>query len=133
MIMTMLKGKIHRATVVQAELDYVGSITIDEALMEASGISEYEQVQIVDVNNGQRFETYVIAGERNSGMICLNGAAARMVQVGDKIIIMCYCGMLPDEMEGYAPKVVFVDEENKVSRITRYEKHGLLSEMGEVG
>ena len=133
MIMTMLKGKIHRATVVQAELDYVGSITIDEALMEASGISEYEQVQIVDVNNGQRFETYVIAGERNSGMICLNGAAARMVQVGDKIIIMCYCGMSSDEMEGYAPKVVFVDEENKVSRITRYEKHGLLSEMGEVG
>lgn len=133
MIMTMLKGKIHRATVVQAELDYVGSITIDEALMEASGISEYEQVQIVDVNNGQRFETYVIAGERNSGMICLNGAAARMVQVGDKIIIMCYCGMSPDEMEGYAPKVVFVDDENKVSRITRYEKHGLLSEMGEVG
>lgn len=133
MIMTMLKGKIHRATVVQAELDYVGSITIDETLMEASGISEYEQVQIVDVNNGQRFETYVIAGERNSGMICLNGAAARMVQVGDKIIIMCYCGMSSDEMEGYAPKVVFVDEENKVSRITRYEKHGLLSEMGEVG
>ena len=133
MNLTMLKGKIHRATVVQAELDYVGSITIDEALMEASGISEYEQVQIVDVNNGQRFETYVIAGERNSGMICLNGAAARMVQVGDKIIIMCYCGMSPDEMEGYAPKVVFVDEENKVSRITRYEKHGLLSEMGEVG
>ena len=133
MIMTMLKGKIHRATVVQAELDYVGSITIDEALMEASGISEYEQVQIVDVNNGQRFETYVIAGERNSGMICLNGAAARMVQVGDKIIIMCYCGMSPDEMEGYAPKVVFVDDENKVSRITRYDKHGLLSEMGEVG
>ena len=133
MIMTMLKGKIHRATVVQAELDYVGSITIDEALMEASGISEYEQVQIVDVNNGQRFETYVIAGERNSGMICLNGAAARMVQVGDKIIIMCYCGISPVEMEGYAPKVVFVDEENKVSRITRYEKHGLLSEMGEVG
>lgn len=133
MIMTMLKGKIHRATVVQAELDYVGSITIDEALMEASGISEYEQVQIVDVNNGQRFETYVIAGERNSGMICLNGAAARMVQVGDKVIIMCYCGMSPDEMEGYAPKVVFVDDENKVSRITRYEKHGLLSEMGEVG
>lgn len=133
MIMTMLKGKIHRATVVQAELDYVGSITIDETLMEASGISEYEQVQIVDVNNGQRFETYVIAGERNSGMICLNGAAARMVQMGDKIIIMCYCGMSPDEMEGYAPKVVFVDEENKVSRITRYEKHGLLSEMGEVG
>ena len=96
MIMTMLKGKIHRATVLQAELDYVGSITIDEALMEASGICEYEQVQIVDINNGQRFETYVIAGERGSGMICLNGAAARMVQVGDKIIIMCYAGMTPE-------------------------------------
>ena len=132
MIMTMLKGKIHRATVVQAELDYEGSITIDEALMEASGICEYEQVQIVDVNNGQRFETYVIAGERNSGMICLNGAAARMVQVGDKIIIMCYAGMSPEEMSEYAPKVVFVDDENKVKRITRYEKHGLLSEMDEV-
>ena len=129
MVMTMLKGKIHRATVVQAELDYVGSITIDEALMEASGIREYEQVQIVVVNNGQRFETYVIAGERNSGMICLNGAAARMVQVGDKIIIMCYCGMTPDEMEGYAPKVVFVDDANHIKRVTRYEKHGLLSNM----
>lgn len=132
MIMTMLKGKVHRATVVQAELDYVGSITIDEALMEASGICEYEQVQIVDINNGQRFETYVIAGERNSGMICLNGAAARMVQVGDKIIIMCYAGMSSEEMNGYAPKVVFVDDENKVKRITRYEKYGLLSEMDEV-
>ena len=137
MVMTMLKGKIHRATVVQAELDYVGSITIDEALMEASGITEYEQVQIVDVNNGKRFETYVIAGEKNSGMICLNGAAshpmaARMVQVGDKIIIMCYCGMTSDEMDGYAPKVVFVDNTNKIKCITRYEKHGLLSEMDEV-
>ena len=85
----MLKGKIHRATVVQAELDYVGSITVDEDLMDAAGIREYEQVQIVDVNNGQRFETYVIAGERGSGMICLNGAAARCVSVGDKVIIMC--------------------------------------------
>ena len=132
MIMTMLKGKIHRATVLQAELDYVGSITIDEALMEASGICEYEQVQIVDINNGQRFETYVIAGERGSGMICLNGAAARMVQVGDKIIIMCYAGMMPEEMTGYAPKVVFVDDENKVKPITHKEKHLLLSEMDEV-
>ena len=89
MQLNMLKGKIHRDTVVQAELDYVGSITIDEDLMEASGILEYEKVQIVDVNNGQRFETYVIAGEAGSGMICLNGAAARNVSVGDKVIIMC--------------------------------------------
>lgn len=97
MNLTMLKGKIHRATVVQAELDYVGSITIDEALMEAAGICEYEQVQIVDIENGNRFETYAIAGEKNSGMICLNGAAARMVQVGDKIIIMTYASMSSTE------------------------------------
>ena len=86
----MLKGKIHRATVIQAELDYVGSITVDEELLEAAGILEYEKVQIVDVNNGSRFETYTISGERGSGMICLNGAAARCVSTGDKIIIMAY-------------------------------------------
>ncbi len=129
MILTMLKGKIHRATVIQAELDYVGSITVDEALMEAAGIREYEQVQIVDVNNGQRFETYVIAGERGSGMICLNGAAARMVQTGDKVIIMCYAGMTPEEAERFEPKVVFVDEENHIKRATCYEKHGRLQDM----
>ena len=129
MILTMLKGKIHRATVIQAELDYVGSITIDETLLEASGIQEYEQVQIVDVNNGQRFETYVIAGERGSGLICPNGAAARMVQTGDKIIIMCYAGMTPEEAKEYAPKVVFVDEENHIKRVTSYEKHGRLQDM----
>ena len=93
MYLQMLKGKIHRATVVQAELDYVGSITIDEELLEAAGILEYEKVQVVDINNGQRFETYTIAGQRGSGMICLNGAAARCVQKGDKIIIMCYALM----------------------------------------
>lgn len=132
MINTMLKGKIHRATVVQAELDYVGSITIDEELMEAAGIYEYEQVQIVDINNGARFETYVIAGEAGSGMICLNGAAARMVSVGDKIIIMCYAGMSPEEIKENPPKVVFVDDKNSIKRITRYEKHGRLTdEMAE--
>ena len=88
MTLELLKGKIHRATVVQAELDYVGSITVDEALLEAAGILEYEKVQIVDVNNGSRFETYTISGQRGSGMICLNGAAARCVSTGDKIIIM---------------------------------------------
>ena len=86
----MLKGKIHRATVTQAELDYVGSITVDIQLLEDAGIFEYEKVQIVDVNNGARFETYTIAGERGSGVICLNGAAARMVQTNDKVIIMAY-------------------------------------------
>ena len=116
----MLKVKLHRATVVQAELDYVGSITIDEDLMEASGILEYEKVQIVDVNNGQRFETYVIAGEAGSGMICLNGAAARNVSVGDKVIIMCYCQMSPEEVSANPPRVVFVDDDNKIARVTRY-------------
>ena len=90
MNLTMLKGKIHRAVVTQAELNYVGSITIDTQLMEAAGMLEYEMVQIVDVENGNRFETYTIAGEAGSGMICLNGAAARQVAVGDHIIIMCY-------------------------------------------
>ncbi|MDD3221273.1 MAG: aspartate 1-decarboxylase [Clostridia bacterium] len=129
MNLTMLKGKIHRATVVQAELNYVGSITIDEDLLEASGICEYEQVHIVDIDNGERFTTYAIAGERGSGMICLNGAAARMVQVGDKVIIMCYAAMTPEEVRAYPPKVVFVDEENHVARLSRYEKHGLLADM----
>ena len=128
MRLNMLKGKIHRATVKQAALDYVGSITIDVDLLEASGIIEYEKVQIVDVDNGARFETYAIAGERGSGMICLNGAAARCVQPNDKIIIMCYCDMDEEEAKAHKPKVVFVDDENKLSRITNYEKHGQLSE-----
>ena len=129
MNITVLKSKIHRAVVKQAELDYVGSITIDEDLMEASGILEYEQVQIVDINNGSRFETYVIAGERGTVLICLNGAAARMVQTGDKIIIMCYAQMTPEEFKNHSPKVVFVDDDNKIERITNYEKHGLLKDM----
>lgn len=129
MYLTMLKGKIHRATVKQARLDYVGSISIDEELMQAASIREYEQVQIVDVNNGQRFETYVIAASKGSGMICLNGAAARCVQEGDKVIIMCYAQMQEHEIESNPPKVVFVDDDNKIQRITHYEKHGLLKDM----
>ena len=129
MQINMLKSKIHRATVVQSELDYVGSITVDEALMEAAGIYEYEKVQIADVNNGNRFETYVIAGERNSGMICLNGAAAHMVNFGDKIIIMCYAQMTPEEAKENKPKVVFVDDDNKMTRLTNYEKHGKLFDI----
>ena len=125
----MLKGKIHRATVVQAELDYVGSITVDEELLEAAGILEYEKVQIVDVNNGSRFETYTICGERGSGMICLNGAAARCVSVDDLIIIMAYVNMTPEEAKVHQPKVVLVDKENKITKVTSYEKHGLLTEM----
>ena len=129
MTVEMLKGKIHRATVKQAELDYVGSITVDEDLLDAAGIYEYEKVQIVDVNNGSRFETYTICGERGSGMIGLNGAAARCVSVGDKIIIMAYALYEPEEARKQKPAVVFVDEENKISRVTNYEKHGRLSDM----
>ena len=129
MVLNMLKGKIHRATVVQAEVDYVGSITIDEDLMDAAGILEYEKVQVADVNNGSRLETYVIAGERGSGMICLNGAAARFVSVGDKVIIMCYAQMTPEEARESKPRVVFVDEDNKIARLTRYERHGRLEDL----
>src|SRR5574344_446655 len=106
MLLTLLKGKIHRATVVQAALDYVGSITVDMDLLDAAGILEYEKVQIVDVNNGERFETYTIAGERGTGIVCLNGAAARCVQRNDKVIIMAYCDMTPEEAKEHKPKVV---------------------------
>ena len=128
MTIQMLKGKIHRAVVVQAELNYVGSITVDPELMEAAGILEYEKVQIVDVENGSRFETYTIAGEPGSGMICLNGAAARMVREDDHIIIMSYCDVTPEEAKEHTPKVVFVDEDNHIKRVSNYEKHGQLSE-----
>ena len=123
----MLKGKIHRATVTQAELDYVGSITVDIQLLEDAGIFEYEKVQIVDVNNGARFETYTIAGERGSGVICLNGAAARMVQTNDKVIIMAYADVTPEEAKQQKPVVVFVDENNHTTEITNYERHGEIS------
>lgn len=129
MTIEMLKSKIHRATVTQSELNYVGSITVDESLMEAAGIVEYEKVQIADVDNGARFETYVIAGEAGSGVICLNGAAARMVSTGDKVIIMSYAQMQPEEIKENPPKVVFVDDKNQITSVTRYEKHGQLFEI----
>ena len=125
----MLKAKIHRATVTQAELDYVGSITVDRNLLEQSGIMEYEKVLVVDVNNGNRLETYTIAGEAGSGVICLNGAAAKLVTVGDKVIIMSFASMTPEEAKTFRPTVVFVGDGNKAERVTNYEKHGLLSEM----
>lgn len=128
MTLTMLKGKIHRAVVKQADLDYVGSVTIDAELLEAAGIFEYEMVQIVDIDNGNRFETYTIAGDRGSGMICLNGAAARQVEIGDRVIIMCYAQMSAQEAQEHKPYVVFVDGDNHIARVSRYEKHGLLTE-----
>lgn len=109
MLIELLKSKIHRVTVTEACLDYVGSITLDQDLMDAAGIVPGERVYIVDNNNGERFDTYVIAGERGSGVVCLNGAAARKVQVGDVAIIMAYAQMTPDEARGFRPKVVFPD------------------------
>ena len=124
----MLKGKIHRAVVKQADLNYVGSITVDTDLLEAAGILEYELVQIVDVENGNRFETSTIAGEAGSGMICLNGAAARQVAVGDHVILMCYAQMTPEEAKEHHPKVVFVDADHHIARVTNYENPGELTD-----
>lgn len=129
MDITLLKAKIHRAVVTQADLDYVGSITIDSDLLRESGILEYEKVEIADIDNGNRFATYTIAGEAGSGIICLNGAAAKCVNVGDKVIIMAYAQMTPDEAREHKPTVLFVDEHNKVVRKANYEKHGLLVEQ----
>ncbi|SFX85943.1 aspartate 1-decarboxylase [Ruminococcus sp. XPD3002] len=126
MEISMLKSKIHRAVITQAELNYVGSITIDEALMEAAGLYEYERVHISNVNSGSRIETYVIAGERGSGVICLNGAAARSGQKGDRVIIMAYANMSPEEIKSHRPKVVFVGDNNEIIRVADYEKHGEL-------
>ena len=120
----MLKGKIHCATVTQADLNYMGSITIDEALMDAAGILANERVQVVDNNNGARLETYVIPGERGSGVICLNGAAARCVQPGDIVIIMAYALMDEKEARGFVPTVVMVDGKNQVREVRHVEYHG---------
>ena len=127
MEISMLKSKIHRAVITQAELNYVGSVTIDEELMEAAGLYEYERVHISNVNSGSRIETYVIAGERGSGMICLNGAAARSGQKGDLVIIMSYASMTPQEAKSHQPQVVFVDDNNRIVRTAKYEKHGELA------
>jgi aspartate 1-decarboxylase len=114
MTITVYKSKIHRATVTQADLNYIGSITIDENLMEASNIVEHEKVQIVNVNNGERIETYVIKGERGSGTICLNGPAARKVAVGDIIIIISYCQLTMDEHKTHKPVTVHVNAANQL-------------------
>lgn len=124
MILNLLKSKIHCATVTEANLQYMGSITIDEALMEASHILPNERVQVVDNNNGARLETYVIPGPKNSGVICLNGAAARCVQPGDVVIIMAYAFMTEDEARSYVPTVVMVDGKNAVREVRQAEHHG---------
>ena len=112
MLIEYLYSKIHRATVTDANLEYVGSITIDETLMKAAKIQEWQKVEILDINNGERFQTYAIKGEANSGKICLNGAAARKVQIKDKIIIVAYAQMTLEEREKFTPSIVFVDENN---------------------
>lgn len=120
----MFKSKIHKATVTEANLNYVGSVTIDKDLLEASGILPHEKVQIVNNNNGARLETYVIEGPRGSGVICLNGAAARLVQPGDVVIIIAYCQLDMEEAKNHQPTIVFVDENNKITSIEGKEKHG---------
>ena len=124
MFLTMFKSKIHRATVTEANLNYMGSITIDEALLEAAEILPNEKVQVVNNNNGSRFETYVIKGERDSGVICLNGAAARLVQPGGTVIIISYALLDSREARTFRPTIVMVDGANRISELRRGEVHG---------
>ena len=114
MLLNIHKSKIHRASITEANLNYVGSITIDEDLMDAAKLIEGEKVQIVNNNNGERIETYVIKGERGSGVVCLNGAAARKAEVGDIVIIICYALMTPEEAKDHKPATVFPNEFNKL-------------------
>ncbi|ADI00938.1 aspartate 1-decarboxylase [Syntrophothermus lipocalidus] len=117
MFRTLMKSKIHRAVVTEADLNYVGSITIDKSLMEAADILPNEKVQVVNNNNGARFETYVIEGERDSGIICLNGAAARLVQKEDVIIIITYAAVSDEKARDWKPTLVFVDEKNRIKKV----------------
>ncbi|MDD4239672.1 MAG: aspartate 1-decarboxylase [Desulfotomaculaceae bacterium] len=127
MFLTMFRSKIHRATVTEANLNYMGSITIDEALLEASGILPNEKVAVVNNNNGSRFETYVIKGPRNSGVVCLNGAAARLAQPGDVVIIIAYALLDQREAQTFKPTIVMVDGKNKVTATKQAEAHGEIS------
>ncbi|NLM21838.1 MAG: aspartate 1-decarboxylase [Peptococcaceae bacterium] len=124
MLRIMMKSKIHKVKVTEANLNYVGSITIDSALMEKADILPNERVQVVNNYNGARLETYVIPGKRDSGMICLNGAAARLVQVGDEIIIISYGMFSDEESRNYVPKIVFVDSNNRPVDVAQVEIHG---------
>ena len=119
MMLTLCKSKIHRAIVTQAELYYEGSLTVDTELLKASGILPYEKVQVVNVNNGERFETYTIPGKANSGIICLNGPAARLGAVGDEIVIIAYAEFEEAEAKDYEPTIVLVDKKNKVTKIIK--------------
>ncbi|HEY9576414.1 MAG TPA: aspartate 1-decarboxylase [Pseudobacillus sp.] len=124
MFRTMMNGKIHRATVTEANLNYVGSITIDQDLIDAAGMMVNEKVQIVNNNNGARLETYIIPGERGSGVICLNGAAARLVQPGDKVIIISYVMVAEEKVKDHKPKVVVAGENNEIEQLLHEEIAG---------
>jgi len=114
MVLTMLKSKIHRATITETILEYEGSITIDEDILDASGILPFEKVQVLNMSNGVRLETYTIKGKRGSGIICLNGPAARLAYIGDEVVVIAYTSMNEDEARNHVPKVVFVDKNNKI-------------------
>ncbi len=114
MLRSMLNAKIHKATVTEANIEYEGSLTVDEALLEATGIKPFEQIRVSNLNNGERFETYIIPGKRDSGVICLNGAAARKGLKGDVIIIFSYCYCTEDEMKDFSPKIIRLDENNRI-------------------
>lgn len=132
MFLTVFKSKIHRATVTEANLNYMGSITIDETLLKAADIIPGEKVQVVNNNNGSRLETYVIAGAADSGIICLNGAAARLVQPGDTVIIITYAIMTKAEASAYQPRVIMVDEKNQLIKLRGAELHGEITPPGAV-
>ena len=129
MQLEFLYSKIHRATVTDADLEYVGSITIDEELMDAANLQEGQKVDILDINNGERFQTYVIKGERGNKDICLNGAAARKVQVGDKVIIVSYALMTPQEKSEFSPSIVMVDDKNNIINRNELLKTGKYSTL----
>lgn len=121
MLISMMKSKIHRATITQADLNYAGSLTLDRDLMDAGNMRAYEQVQVLNINSGKRFETYIIEGERGSGVVCLNGACARLGQVGDLIIALTYAQLTPEEAETFTPVTVHVDEYNKITSVNAEE------------
>jgi len=134
MIRTMLKCKIHRATITDAVLHYEGSVTIDKNLMEAAGLAEYEQVHIWNVDNGNRFTTYAIEGEPGSGVVCLNGAAARQASKGDLVIIAAFAGYREEELAQYRPTLVYVDRHNRITRVARaVEPKGRLARTAAAG
>ena len=131
MLRTVCKSKIHRATVTEANVHYAGSLTVDADLMKAADLAPYEQVHVVDVDNGQRIITYCIEGPAGSGTVCVNGAAARLIAAGDKIIVIAYAQVTPTELEAFAPKIVLLDEHNRIRDVV--SEGCQLSEDGEFG